>query len=300
MHDFFDEFDQKVADILESERECLHYDRIMAEEAKLSHDPWDIPEASEMWNTVKQITEYATASTVLRSYVWNYGLCDEDARTTHESDAGHTNLMSAIIDCALCYIYGPEANYTEDGYTYREVMEAVRRHDLPENLTGDIPDDGARDEFAKAEADAKYQREFSQFSPSRNANSEKKILRLLEEMEGKTSPTGKLLYLADKVSATLMALCYNSQYQAPHKAITAENITLREIEGMRLCDEEYSRNTYYASEIWTVDYFKSRRLVKYDDTGFITALLVMYTLQVRHDWYSWREQEYSNKYYQDS
>ena len=300
MHDYFDEFDQKVSDILNWERKCRHYSRIMAEEAKLSSNNWNVPEATEMWNTTRQIAEFTMASTILRSYLWNYGLTAPDLRSTYESDAGHTNLMSAIVERALCYIYGPDIHYTEDGYTYREVMEAVRRHDLPENLTGDIPDDGTRDDYAKAKADADYQRDFSRFSPNRNTESEKRILRLLEEMEGKTSPTGKLIYLADKISAIIMVLYYDSQYQPPHRSVNSEYNTLRDVKEMRLCDKVYSKDTYYVSEMWTIDYFMFRRLVKYDDTGFFTALLVMYTLQVHHDWYAWREENYSDNYYQDS
>ena len=166
------------------------YNNIMTEEAKLHADNWDIVNAKEMWGTTLQILEYTKANTVLRSYNWNYGLTDPEARTTLESDGGHTNLMSAIVDRALVYRYGTHLRFTEDGYTYREIMEAVRRHDLPENETGDIPDDGARDEVAKSESDTAYQLKFSRLSPSRELESEKRIRCLLAEMDGQSSPTG--------------------------------------------------------------------------------------------------------------
>lgn len=273
------------------------YYSIMAEEANLSSHLWDIPEAKEMWNAALQIAEYATASTVLRSYNWNYGLADASARTTFESDGGHTNLMSAIVDRVLSYRYGPNLRYTEDGYTYREVMEAVRRHDLPENKTGDTPDNGARDENAKIEAEHVYQLRFSQLSPSRELESEKRILRLLTEMESKASPTGKLLYTADKISAVIAVLFCDSLGNYPVKQIIDDDLTPHDIKAMRSCDIEIRYHTYLASEMWTIDYFRTRRLVRYDDTGFITALLVMYTLQTHGHWYTWREQEYSDNYY---
>lgn len=284
-----DEFGPAVAE---------QYHAIMNEEAKLSNNTWDIVAADEMWGIARQIAEYATASTVLRSYNWNYGLTDDRCtRTTFESDGGHTNLMAAIVDRALAYIYGPNVHYTEDGYTYREVLEATRRHDLPENETGDIPDDGARDEDAKIEADYAYQRKFSQLSPSRECENEKRIRRLLSEMEGKTSPTGKLIYLADKVSAIIAVLSCDARCEKfPSKNILADDLTPRDIEEMAICSIEIKYHTYLASEMWTIDYFKSRRLVRYDDTGFITALLVMYTLQTHGHWYRWREESYSESY----
>lgn len=273
------------------------YQQIIAEEAKLSFSTWDVPEATEIWNATQQIAEYITSGTVPRSYIWNYHVSDVEPRSLYESVAAHTNLMAAIADLALCYRYGPYFQYTNDGYTYREIMEAIRRHDLPENVTGDIPDDGARDDFAKSDDDTAYQLNFSQLAPSRNAESERKVRRLLQEMDGKTSPTGKLIYLADKVSAVLAVLYYDSIAKWPHKLVTEDNITLRDIEEMRLCDFEYERNGYLASEMWAIDYFETRRLVRYDDIGYITALLVMFTLQVRRQWYSWRESKYSEDYY---
>ena len=273
------------------------YNNIMAEEAKLHNNNWDIVDAKEMWTTALQILEYTKASTVLRSYNWNYGLTDPEARTTLESDGGHTNLMSAIVDRALAYRYGPYLRFTEDGYTYREVMEAVRRHDLPENETGDIPDDGARDEAAKSEFDTAYQLKFSQLSPSRECESEKRIRGLLAEMDGRSSPTGKLIYLADKVSAIIAVLACDAQEQYPAKRVLADNLTNRDIAEMRLCDTEIAYHAYLASEMWTIDYFKSRRLVKYDEIGFFTALLVMFTLQIHGRWYNWRAADYSDEYY---
>ena len=44
-------------------------------------------------------------------------------------------------------------------------------------------------------------------------------------------------------------------------------------------------------------YLQMRKLVQYDDTGFFTALIVMYTLQIHNYWYSWREADYSPEYY---
>lgn len=276
------------------------YERIMAEEAKLSPLNWRIVDAEEMFNTVQQIREVAANCRVLRSYNWNYNVTDQ--RVAYESDGAHTNLLAAIVDRALCYRYGACFNYTEDGYSYREVMEAIRRHDLPENITGDIPDDGNRDESAKTTDDFAYWCDYGWLSPSREVESELKIGCLLSEMEGKTSPTGKLIYVADKAAAIFITLYYDSIGLTPHKLINASDLTERDIAEMALCEMviigKEGIESCLASEMWTLDFFKMRSIADYDDTGFFTALVVMYTLQAHHDkWYYWREQEYSSAYY---
>ena len=269
------------------------YEKIMAEEAKLSPTIWKTPTTDEVFHTVKQIIEVMRSSMVIRSYHKQYNL--SYLPMAFESDSAHTNLMATILDRALSYLYGPAFHYTDDGYNYREIMEAVRRHDLPENITGDIPDDGTRDEATKNQLEQEYQRAFSSHSPSREVDFEKKVLCLLTEMEGKTSPTGKLLYAADKVSAILMVLCYDKVGLSPHHRFKKEFTTASGRQAAKIC-ERTTVNGYLASEIWTIDYFKMRKLVQYDETGYFTALLVMTTLQVHHDWYSWREADYSNNY----
>ena len=181
----------------------------MSEENRISGNNWHVPIAKEMYNIAAQIAEFAENSTVLRSYTRKYGNLTDDI-ISFESDGAHVNLMSAMVDRAFSWYYGPSTLYTDDGYSYREIMEAIRRHDLPENVIGDIPDDGNRDEASKLLAEETYHQEFSAKSPSRELEFERKVHRLLEEIVGKTSPTGKLIYVADKVSAIIMTLFYDS------------------------------------------------------------------------------------------
>lgn len=270
------------------------YQRIMSEENHISRQSWHVPSAKEMYNTTTQIAEFAENGTVLRSYNRKYGNLTDDI-IAFESDGAHVNLMAAMVDRAFSWYYGPSALYTDDGYSYREVMEAIRRHDLPENITGDIPDDGNRDEAAKLSAEETYHQEFSAKSPNRELEFERKVHRLLEEMVGKTSPTGKLIYVADKVSAIVMTLFYDSIRRPPLRRTTDHNIVERDYQEMAICDFNIG-NAYYASEMWTIDYFKMRHIISYDDTGYFTALLVMYTLRTKMRWYRWREADYSSDY----
>ena len=60
---------------------------------------------------------------------------------------------------------------------------------------------------------------------------------------------------------------------------------------MRIC-ERLDGNYRRASEMWTIDYLKLRRRIQFDDSGFFTSILVMYTLMVNKTWYNWRERDY--------
>lgn len=263
---------------------------IMAEESKLNN--WVIPSAEEIFNTVEQIKEFAYAGTVMRSYNRRYGLTDNTI--SYESDGAHTNLMAAIVDRALLYQDTPHV-FIPNEYTYREIMEAVRRHDLPENISGDVPDNGDRDELAKRTFERSFQDTFSKKTQPIHCATEQKIIQLLREMDNKSSATGKLIYVADKVSALIITLCYDSIGYSPMLKLSDPSLSQRDKNEMSTCDNIID-NACLASEMWTIDYFKERRIVQYDETGFLTAIVIMYTLQVHDYWYSWREQEYSESY----
>ncbi|MBR2837089.1 hypothetical protein IKE79_01890 [Candidatus Saccharibacteria bacterium] len=67
--------------------------------------------------------------------------------------------------------------------------------------------------------------------------------------------------------------------------------TNRSKEEMHLC--EFTQGGYCRiSEMWTTDFFRIRKIVNLDDSGFFTALLVMCTLLVHGHWYNWREADY--------
>lgn len=267
------------------------YHRIMSQERSINAKMWSIPDAAVIAQLVVQLEEYAKNAFVLRSYNYLYGLTeDSDA---YESTGAHTNLMRAILDRALSYLYGPdlERNNIPGGYSYREIIEAVGRHDLPENLIGDQPDNGNRDEVAKIQAEHKYQNNFSNFSPTYEANFEKNVKKLLTEMETKSTEIGKMLYLADKVSAIFIALAYDATGKPPRISSKSNAVSERDLEEMRICGNN-NKNLYFASEMWTTDYLSVRKIVHFDNEGFFTALIVMYTLILKNHWYAWREREY--------
>ncbi len=268
------------------------YYRIISGESQLLGRPWSVPTAEEMYGTARQIIEYAKQATIIRSYAHFYNLSDD--KLSWESDGAHVSLMLAMIEATLSYLYDDEfqEGFLEQlGYDYFEITQAVRRHDLAENDIGDIPDNSWRDDDAKIAKERAYRQEFGEFTPPRSIPTEKRVRRLLYEMEEKSSPAGRLIYTVDKASAVIMALTLDLLKHPPIRYRKDANLSPRDLREMDTCDYAILGG-YLASEMWTVDYLRERRLVAYDQTGYITALIVMTTLIVRGHWYNWRDRDY--------
>ena len=281
------------------------YRRIMVEELKIiNRYPSYIPErkdlgiikADEIESATWRLSEIAEASFIPRSYVAYYGISDE--KYANESDGAHTNLVLALINEALDYYYGsdfgePGSKWprTIDGYTRREIVEAARLHDLPENIYGDIPDNGERDNVGKDREEAdyfyKYTRSYAKYKTKFADN----VMSLLLQMRNPHSPTGRLLYMADKTAALLITLQYDVNNVPPLMDIDNPKATCRDKTEMQLCDYK-ENNKCRASEMWAIDFFKMRDICNQDEFGFFTAILVMRTLEINGKWYSWREKDY--------
>lgn len=267
------------------------YRNIIAAEQKLTGKNWRIFEPEDIFNITYQIREFAKASTVLRSYTSRYGLSEDSL--AFESVGAHTNLMAALVDRALEYLFPSLIDCSIDGYNYREIIEAVRRHDLPENITGDIPDNGERDEGLKSVFEHSYHKHFGHYIVNPYSSEfNKKVNELLLQMEKKDTTLGRLLYSADKTAAIIIVLYYDSINKSPRLNLDNQLATSRDLAEMKLCDYRI-RNSCRASEMWTIDFLKARELNKYDDYGFFTAIIVMYTLVVKGEWYNWRKNEYT-------
>ena len=274
-----------------SNRECsLHriYERIMDEESKITGKYWSIPPVREVFKTNKQLEQIAESSSVLRSYNNRYDLTQDEY--AYESVAAHTNLCMAMLDRCLSYMYGPDIDLP-DVYSYRELMEAIRRHDLPENEIGDIPDNGEAENSNKSIAEAAYFKAFSSYSPLREHFFEENVNRLLIEMDNQSSFFGRLLYMTDKTSALFITLWHDKVERHPVMRPNSRRISGRDLSEMQMCDDKVNGG-YRASEMWAIDYFRMRALEQYDDTGYFTALIVAYTLEVNDRWYIWRQQDY--------
>ncbi len=241
---------------------------------------------SDINDIATRLIEIAKNSTVLRC--GNHIGHLTDATQAFESDGSHTNLVRAIVSYALDFLYGLEC--TNLNYTRREIDEAILIHDLPENIIGDIPDNGTRDEGKKQRAENDYYAQFFQLY-GQNSVFGQRVSRLLHEMNTRSSHEGRLIYTADKLSAIIMMLCYDSLGMFPHadrKEPSMSKINQTEIETCEINHGGY----ILLSELWTVDYLIGRKLVRFDDTGIFTAILIMITLMTHGCWYQWRETNY--------
>lgn len=271
------------------------YDRIMEEEEKLFYTRHlscgyrylTLGRPIEILGTTKRLLEIAKNATIIRCGN-NVGHLT-DAKISYESDSAHTNLVRSIVKYALDGFYG--WGVSPHDYDRNEIDEAILLHDLPENETGDTPDNRSRNEAAKLKNDISYAEYImTTYRPAYYTHC-RKIRRLLKEMEQKSSLIGRLIYVADKVSAIIMMLCYDKLGYYPRVYVgesTLGGITDTEID---MCTKQQDSGML-CSELWTIDYLYGRELIGYDDIGFCTAIVVMATLLVHGHWYKWREEQY--------
>ena len=293
-----EEEDKKTVDlhatVIEQEEILRLYEAIMKEEKKISFNNWDILPAKEIYGIVLYVFEVAKNGLVSRSCNSRCGYM-KPGELVLESDGAHTNLVQAIVQSGRRHL-------ELKNYALETVTDAIIWHDLPENVTGDIPDDGQRNEAAKAKFERKYFKNLSQYASPHNIIEVLKIQELLSEMANHSSDipehllservkTGRFLYLADKVSFIVSTLCYRYY----NKPLLAEKknpmFSDRDRREMAICDYQEGGFCRY-SEMVTIDYFKERKHIEKDYTGYFTALIVMLTLFINKRWYRWRIADY--------
>lgn len=275
------------------------YSKVLRCEEQLAEKYWEFPvDVLTAWQDCCFLEEVARNSFVPRALSKRV-YSGNEPKMVYESVAAHTNLMRELIDLYFAFIYGSnfEETYHPGGFTYREYQKAITRHDLPENETGDTCDDDSRDEEKKFSREYEYHERLSSFTtPANSVTFDKNVRRLLEEMAKQSSEAGRILYVADKVSAILTCLCLDKFAPAiginpPRMSIYSHHSSVNDRKAMRIC-ERLDGNYRRASEMWTIDYLKLRRRVRFDDSGFFTSILVMYTLMVNKTWYNWRKRDY--------
>ncbi|MBQ3441436.1 hypothetical protein IJG27_03985 [Candidatus Saccharibacteria bacterium] len=144
--------------------------------------------SAEIFNVAVRLFEIAKSSTVPRSYNAIYNLCMDTF--FYESVSAHTNLVSAIVTEALDFCYGcgfggfgKETSKTIDGYSYRDIMDTVRLHDIAENEIGDLPDNGSRDEDKKRQKELVYLEEYLATFSRKETDLKMRILGLFLGMQ---------------------------------------------------------------------------------------------------------------------
>lgn len=238
-------------------------------------------------STSLRLLEIAKNSTVLRcGNVLGHLTNDTIA---YESDGAHTNLMRALVKYAMDFIYGWGAN--SPNYYREEIDEAALIHDLPENTTGDIPDNRNRNEANKVKAENTFIEEFMKKAKPRKPIHAHKVRKLLQQMQDKSTTEGRILYTADKLSAIIMMLVLDHLELFPYSFPGEPAIARRSDEELNLCTKR-ADGSILLSDAWTVDFLHGRRINQYDDHSFFTAILIMTTLLVKGEWYDWRYKQY--------
>lgn len=271
------------------EQELL-YERIMKNERNLQDRTWyyRILSSDKIIDELQYIKKFIKPGTIPRSYNHErYG--KQHFEVAPESVGAHTFAMLALVNKALDFIYGDNFKLTNENYDRREILEAVMRHDLPENKIGDIPDDGNRDDKAEGRAEKIYWKNLGLYNSDKAF--ELKVYKLLREMQNKSSDAGRLIHVADKTIAILRTL-YEDKLGVPAEmSIDYEYASELDKKAMAICDN-IVEGKCRASEMWTISFFKLKQNILYDRTGYFTALIVMMTLEVNGKWYDWRAKEY--------
>lgn len=272
------------------------FNRIFSEENRLFGNKWIICELKPdfIYYQVISIIETCKISFLSRSYNVPYHLTED--KEVCESVGAHTNFACEILKHFLIYNYDADAYILERGYTYNEAMDAMSRHDKPEAKFGDKPDNGSRDEEQKVQDEHKYQEWLSSLMPISQVEYEKNVRNLICEMDLKSTFLGRSLYLSDKISALLVNLYLDSVGRTPYRTSLDDGLSARDKEEIDIIARQYGIDDlsyhYKGSEMWAIDYLEYRKIAKYDDSGYFTALFIMYTLVVNGKWYDWREQQY--------
>ena len=260
---------------------------------------WTIPSSDDMYGISARVHEAARLSRVPRGYLKSYGQSQESE--IYESVGSHTYLATTIANEALLYYHAHGIDiFSESDCNYSHVITAILRHDLPENESGDQIDDGDRNEAKKRNFEQNYQEQLKKFAPSYGKHFESIVLKLLQEMERKSSSVGRLLFCTDKIAAPIGVLLDDLDSNTHRPAMREINDPInseRDRQEIKFCGTRTSigeKSYCLASEMWTIDFLKLRKLFTYDDVGFFTALLIMSTLQTQRHWYAWRIKDYQD------
>ena len=224
--------------------------------------------SSRIVGDLQFIKKFIKPGTIARSYNHpRYGKAEFSVAP--ESVGAHTFAMVALVNKALDFIYGENFMFTNENYSRREILEAVMRHDLPENKIGDIPDDGTRNDKTEGRIEKLYWKNLGQYSEDKAY--ETKVYKLLREMQNKSSDAGRLIHVADKTVAILRTLFEDELGCPAEMRIDYKNASEKDKKAMTMCDN-VKNGKCRASEMWTISYFKLKRDILFDRTGYFTHL----------------------------
>lgn len=238
--------------------------------------------------TISQLNDIASSGQRRAAFSENYSLNPLKEKEPYvESIAAHSALTEAFFERALIEYYGedfgePNAKKqkTEDGYSYREAMEAARIYSLHQ-IQGD--------KSANEEEPIFYGKYVGGYG--RGALFAQNVVKLLESKKNPTTQTEKMLYLAANAATIFYALSRDRNNDG--FVIERGHPWLNDKEKAALIKlPTHTGNHVKVSQFLLYKYFKMDQLTLLDDTGFFTAIIIQYTLNVYGFWPAWREDDY--------
>ncbi len=201
-----------------------------------------------------------------------------------ESIAAHTELTTALFERALIEAYGEDFGEpgaknqrTEDGYSYREAMEAARIYNL-----------------YKVQKDDKklfYGRYVGGYG--RGAAFGQQVIKLTVSIgETPTTATEKMLLLADRTATIFLALTKDRRNEPGTISRGHPWLSDEEKDALKKLPL-YVKSDVQVSQYLLYKFFKIDKLTLLDDTGYFTAIIIAYTLNIVGYWPSWREDDYN-------
>ena len=219
-----------------------------------------------MSTTAKQVWQLYRAAkegqaTTIRS---GYGLCgiypyskeQPHDFTRSESDAEHVYgciMLAMNIMEMYPYLIKTDRRY--------DVLRCLAVHELGENESGDIPDDGTRNEARKDAEEYEYVKNYLLPWSLADAN---QVLSLFREMQKKSTKTGKFVYCVDKTEAILQNLIYEAEGRCGSFLAKSSKFQLSERDQMEMeatgsvrpADNwAYDFRRRYGENIWFFDVF---------------------------------------------
>lgn len=251
-----------------------------------------------VYSLTQVLMETAENSKVLRSGEIQSGNT-KDTRA-YESDGAHVNLVQMLVSLYIetmlyrkipfRYILGHpnvfiKRLYRRFTWPHWSIIEAViKMHDFPENEFNDIPDNGTRNETLKRNEERFYLEKLEDYYIKiYGERKAKKIFQLHYKFAKHSTPLGRVIYCADKIAAPLYFI--NSDGSGERSYVSRKEVEKSETnkQSAKLCEE--TEQGILTSLLWLADYLYTRKLIKYDEDMFFTAIAVMMTLIVYGEWF---------------
>lgn len=232
---------------------------------------------SNIWQAYYQAKNGQT--TTIRSGYGLYGIYPFDMSkpfdfSRSESDAEHV--------FGTEFLAKPLAEYFPEIIPYGEqldYLDMLRLHEMGENVLGDWPDNGNRDEKAKDQAEFAYLSTYLKFYPDAYRD---KMLIIFKEMQTKATERGRTLYCLDKTEAILQNLIYEAQGRGGDldKRLTfiAESTTRDQWE------YEMTGSTKPA-DMWSFGFFK--KCAEYEHIKVFKDIIIAAALDIRGEPFAW-------------